>query len=809
MDAAPLADVLFVTDSEGVVRDVQGPLQTMFGRGRAEVLGQPLSMLIRPQNEALACCSAASGVHLALGRRDGGDFPVCINPTHAGSLCYLHVRPQGCIAHYAVSALASTPATVDDIASLHEALLESVSHAFISVGLDGRINFFNRAAQRMLGYRAEEVVSHHTPLLFHDPQEIAGLAERLAGERGPSAGAGMDVFFQRESQGEVVEAEWTYIRKDGSRFPVLLATMILRNARREVIGCLGVATDITERRKAEEKLRLSDEVFENSLEAIMVTDADNTIVAVNPAFVAVTGYSREEAVGANPRMLSSGRHDVGVYAAMWQELRERGVWAGEIWDRRKNGDVYPKWVTINALRDAQSGRATHYLAMFADLSERKRAEATIDFLAHNDPLTRLPNRTTLLVRLEQAIADARRQGHRLALLFIDLDRFKTINDTLGHPLGDRLLVAVAQRIAQTVRESDTLARLGGDEFVVVLPGIAREMDAAQLAIDISRILAEPFEIGAHQLHTAASMGISLFPHDGSDPETLMKNADTALHHAKARGRGNFQFYAAQMNESAAEHLALENGLRQALVRGEFELHFQPQMRIADRRLIGFEALIRWRHPGKGLLAPVVFIPLAEESGLIARIGEWVIGEACRQAVAWQATARAPVRVAVNLSVRQFAQPDLLGQVRRALDASGLAPALLELEITESALMESPEKAVEVLRELRAMGVCLALDDFGTGYSSLSYLKHLPINRLKIDRSFVSEIGVDANDTAIATATIALAHKLGLEVVAEGIETPAQLALLAAEGCDEGQGYYFSRPLAPALVAGFIEREAAA
>ncbi|MBN9421355.1 MAG: EAL domain-containing protein [Candidatus Accumulibacter sp.] len=686
MDAAPLADVLFVTDSEGVVRDVQGPLQTMFGRGRAEVLGQPLSMLIRPQNEALACCSAASGVHLALGRRDGGDFPVCINPTHAGSLCYLHVRPQGCIAHYAVSALASTPATVDDIASLHEALLESVSHAFISVGLDGRINFFNRAAQRMLGYRAEEVVSHHTPLLFHDPQEIAGLAERLAGERGPSAGAGMDVFFQRESQGEVVEAEWTYIRKDGSRFPVLLATMILRNARREVIGCLGVATD---------------------------------------------------------------------------------------------------------------------------LSERKRAEATIDFLAHNDPLTRLPNRTTLLVRLEQAIADARRQGHRLALLFIDLDRFKTINDTLGHPLGDRLLVAVAQRIAQTVRESDTLARLGGDEFVVVLPGIAREMDAAQLAIDISRILAEPFEIGAHQLHTAASMGISLFPHDGSDPETLMKNADTALHHAKARGRGNFQFYAAQMNESAAEHLALENGLRQALVRGEFELHFQPQMRIADRRLIGFEALIRWRHPGKGLLAPVVFIPLAEESGLIARIGEWVIGEACRQAVAWQATARAPVRVAVNLSVRQFAQPDLLGQVRRALDASGLAPALLELEITESALMESPEKAVEVLRELRAMGVCLALDDFGTGYSSLSYLKHLPINRLKIDRSFVSEIGVDANDTAIATATIALAHKLGLEVVAEGIETPAQLALLAAEGCDEGQGYYFSRPLAPALVAGFIEREAAA
>ena len=430
-------------------------------------------------------------------------------------------------------------------------------------------------------------------------------------------------------------------------------------------------------------------------------------------------------------------------------------------------------------------------------------------MARHDPLTRLPNRTTLLVRLEQAIADARRQGHRLALLFIDLDRFKTINDTLGHPLGDRLLVAVAQRIAQTVRESDTLARLGGDEFVVVLPGIAREMDAAQLAIDISRILAEPFEIGAHQLHTAASMGISLFPHDGSDPETLMKNADTALHHAKARGRGNFQFYAAQMNESAAEHLALENGLRQALVRGEFELHFQPQMRIADRRLIGFEALIRWRHPGKGLLAPVVFIPLAEESGLIARIGEWVIGEACRQAVAWQATARAPVRVAVNLSVRQFAQPDLLGQVRRALDASGLAPALLELEITESALMESPEKAVEVLRELRAMGVCLALDDFGTGYSSLSYLKHLPINRLKIDRSFVSEIGVDANDTAIATATIALAHKLGLEVVAEGIETPAQLALLAAEGCDEGQGYYFSRPLAPALVAGFIEREAAA
>lgn len=694
----------------------------------------------------------------------------------------------------------------DTPAALHEALLEGVNYGFISVDLDGRIAFFNRAAQAMLGYSAEEVVGRHSPLLFHEPEEIRRVAERLSQELGHPVAPDMGIFAAREALGRVTEEEYTYIRKDGSRFPVLLSVMALwggEGEQRQVIGYLGVVADITERRKAEEKLRLSNEVFENSPEAIMITDAENRIVTVNPAFTRITGYDPEDVVGENPRVLSSGHHDSSFYQQMWQSLGSHGVWQGEIWDRRKNGEVYPKWATINVLRDRHSNGVSHYLAMFSDISERKRAEETINFLAHHDPLTNLPNRFTLQARLQQALSDARRHETQVAVMFIDLDRFKVINDTLGHHVGDLLLIEVAKRVSGAVRETDTVARLGGDEFVVVLSGVTRAADAMQVALKINRLVAKPFWVADQELHTEASIGISLFPDDGDDVDALMKNADTAMYYAKAQGRGNFQFYAAEMNQSAVERLTLENRLRQALAKNEFELYYQPQVSLASGRIIGFEALIRWNHAEQGMISPGVFIPMAEDTGLILSIGEWVMRTACTEAQRWQEQGLQPLRVAVNLSVRQFRQKDLLQQVAGALAISGLDPALLELEITESAVMESPEKAIELLKNFRSMGVSLAVDDFGTGYSSLSYLKLFPINRLKIDRSFVSDIGVDPNDTAISTATIALAHTLGLEVIAEGIENSTQLNYLRAEGCNEGQGYLFNRPMPAEEVLPFV------
>jgi len=792
------ADAVLLTDARGRIRSANQAAAQLFGLEPAQLLQCTLPDLL---DESRTAPGSEASIYLTRGHRsDGETFPVCVTATPAageegGSCLQLHQQDQ----------MLQT-ADVRDMAALHEALLEGVNYAFISVGLDGRIIFFNRAAQAMLGYTADEVVGKHTPLLFHDPEEVALMSSRLSAELDLPVSSDMGVFYARESQGRVTQEEYTYVHKTGRRFPVLLAVMALwggSGEKRQIIGYLGVASDITERRRAEEKLRLSDEVFENSPEAIMITDAQNRIVTVNPAFTRITGYTRDEVVGENPRLLRSGHHDGDFYRQMWERLGNSGVWEGEIWDRRKNGEVYPKWATINVLRDRRTGQVTHYLAMFSDISERKRAEETINFLAHHDPLTNLPNRFTLQARLQQALTDARRHGTQVAVMFIDLDRFKIINDTLGHHVGDLLLIEVSKRISEAVRDSDTVARLGGDEFVVVLSGVHRATDAVQVALKISRQVVKPYWLAEQELHTAASIGISLFPADGEDVDSLMKNADTAMYFAKSQGRGGFQFYAAEMNQSAVERLALENRLRQALAKEEFELYYQPQISLANGELVGFEALLRWNHVEQGMISPAVFIPMAEETGLILGIGEWVLRTACEQACQWQRDGLPPLRMAVNLSVRQFRQKDLLQQVAGALALSGLEPALLELEITESAVMEAPEAAIELLKNFRGMGVSLAVDDFGTGYSSLSYLKLFPINRLKIDRSFVSDIGVDPNDTAISTATIALAHTLGLEVIAEGIENITQLNYLRAEGCNEGQGFLFSKPMAARQVPEFV------
>jgi diguanylate cyclase (GGDEF)-like protein/PAS domain S-box-containing protein len=564
----------------------------------------------------------------------------------------------------------------------------------------------------------------------------------------------------------------------------------------------GTVQDITQLKLAEEAIQLYANVFEHSGEAILISDSTNHILAVNPAFTRLTGYSIDEIRGKNPSILSSGQTPVETYQAMWTALQASGYWQGEIVDRRKDHSIYPKWISISAVRDIE-GNTTHYIASFTDITARKRAEAQISQLAYHDALTGLLNRFSLQGQLEQAMAMARRDQHELAVMFLDLDRFKAINDTMGHAVGDSLLNITAHRLNDSVRDSDIVARLGGDEFVVVLTEVDDAAAAAHVADKILHALAQPYRIGESELHSTASIGIAFYPNDGTDGETLMKNADTAMYHAKSLGRNNVQFFTPEMNRLAVKRLMLEQELRMALERKQFELHYQPQLDSRDGRIVGVEALVRWRHPRDGLVPPAEFIPVAEETGLILPLGEWVLDEACRQLRAWRDDGIKDVIMAVNLSAHQLHSPALLTQVAEMLEKHGLAGADLELEITESVAMHDPDASIGKLKALRGLGVRLSIDDFGTGYSSLSYLKLLPIHTLKLDQSFVRDIETDNNDVAICTATIALAHNLGLTVIAEGVETEAQRLLLTSHQCDFMQGYLFSKPLPAEAVLAFI------
>ncbi len=565
--------------------------------------------------------------------------------------------------------------------------------------------------------------------------------------------------------------------------------------------------DITDRKRTEENLYLFANAFEHSGEAILITDRDNRIVAANAALERHTGFTNAELVGRNPRLFASGHVSRDTYREMWSALHESGYWQGELWDRNKDGGVYPKWASISAIRN-NTGEVTHYIASYTDISERKAAEERIEFIAHHDVLTGLFNRYSLEERLEQALLAAQRQDGNLAVMFIDMDRFKNINDTLGHHTGDHLLVEIGRRLEREVRRSDIVARLGGDEFIVVLSEVESEMAVGGVADQLVKRLGEVYRLEDQILHITASIGISLYPDDGEDAETLMKHADAAMYFAKDKGRNSFQFFTPAMNLAIQERMTLENEMRRALEREEFELHYQP---ICDHRgkWQGLEALARWRHPERGLISPALFIPIAEESQLIVPFGEWVIEEACRQSAAWRNEAGFSLPISVNLSVHQLYSAELIGWIERLLSEYRIEEGGLKFEITESAAMENPDQAIQQLHRLRGAGLELAIDDFGTGYSSLAYLKQLPIQTLKLDRTFVGDIDRDENDAAISAATVALAHNLGLSVVAEGVETPAQLEFLVAHGCDYLQGYLFSRPLQPdAVLAHFIERRVA-
>ena len=564
-------------------------------------------------------------------------------------------------------------------------------------------------------------------------------------------------------------------------------------ARARLLGFLGVGAKLRHRNEDRERLRQAAAVFDCTREGVLVSDRQGLIVHVNRAFMEITGYQREEVLGRQPSMFKSGHHPSAFYEAMFQSLNSTGEWSGEIWNRRKSGEIYPQWQTIRAIQDDQ-GELNQYVAVFSDISAIKDSEHELAHLAHHDPLTDLPNRLLFTDRAEQALASAQTHKRGCALLLIDLDHFKIINDSLGHNVGDQLLKTVAERLRGLFGPGITLARLGGDEFAVLAESCPQLMQAAALAQRVIDGLKEPFRFDGHQLFINASIGISLFPSDALSAEQLLRNADSALFKAKSAGREGYALYTEELTAHAQHRVEMASELRRALEQQELRVYYQPVHDLQSSRLIGVEALVRWEHPQRGLVAPSEFIPIAERTGLIAEIDAWVMQQACQQMCQWLKAGTVLSFVAVNVSSRLFARRELYQQVAQVLHGTGLDPAFLELEVTESAVMEDPEVALEQMHRLRELGLRLAIDDFGTGYSSLLRLKRLPVQKLKIDQGFVAGLPWDDDDAAIVRVIIALAQSMGMQVHAEGIEQIEQAGFLLDHACDLGQGYWFGRPV---------------
>ena len=644
----------------------------------------------------------------------------------------------------------------------------------------------NKAFAEMTGYSSAEAVGQNMSFLKsgrHDAAFYVAMWETIL-----KNGAWHGEIWNRH--------------KNGTIHPHWLTISVVTDTGSKTTHYVGTYTDVTERKRAEEELALMAKVFTHSGEAIIITDANVRIVKTNATFSRLTGYAEEEVLGKNPKILSAGITPGEVYQEMWASLIKHGVWAGELWDRRKTGEAYQKWLSIAAITN-KDGQVSHYLGSFSDISERKASEARILHLAHHDALTQLPNRLSLLNRLAQVVNFAKRNNSHAEVMMIDLDRFKIINDTLGHHVVDQLLIEVANRLTQSVRESDIVARLGGDEFVVVLSDVDSVADAARIADKIVLTASAPYQIASNELRTSPSIGIALYPDDASEIGDLIKYADVAMYAAKAKGGRNYQFFTTQMSLAASSRMVIEADLRTALEQRQFLLHYQPQLDLRTGKLVGVEALIRWQHPGRGLIPPMEFIPIAEETGLISAIGDWVLTEACQQLKQWQNEGITHIRMSVNLSARQFSDRSLPDQIQSTLAEAGVAPGCLDLEVTESMAMASPDDTISMLRTLAGGGISLSVDDFGTGYSSLAYLKLFPLNILKIDRSFVKDIETDPNDADICDVIVLLAHQLGLEVIAEGVETEAQLKFLISIGCEKIQGYLLSKPLPADQAKDFI------
>ena len=666
----------------------------------------------------------------------------------------------------------------------YQSVIQASIDGFWIVDAAARILDANDAMCRMLGYTREELLGMSIPDIEAD-ESAADTAAHI--REMMTIGHVQFEARHKRKDGTVIDVEVSalYVASQGDRFFTFVR-------------------DITERKQMDQQLRIAATAFETQ-EGMLISDRDNVVLRVNQAFTDITGYSAGDVVGKTPSLLRSGRHDAAFYERMWQSLQDQDVWQGEIWNRRKNGEVYPEWLTITTVKD-RTGEVANYVATLTDITQRKAAEDEIKHLAFYDPLTQLPNRRLLLDRLQQALTSSARHNRHGALLLLDMDDFKSLNDTLGHDVGDRFLVEVARRLETCVREGDTVARQGGDEFVVILEDLSEDAVAAtqaeSVAVKILRAILQPYQLGlspgreppTRAYHCSVSIGITLFRGSSLTVDELMKRADTAMYQAKAAGRNTLRFYDPEMQRAVSARAVMDNDLREAVQMGQFVLYYQPQV---DERgnMTGAEALLRWQHPERGMVSPAHFIPLAEESGLILPIGHWVLESACTQLVAWSTRpGMSHLSVAVNVSARQFRSPDFVDQVSAVLDRTGADPQKLKLELTESLLLDNVEDTIAKMVALKARGVGFSLDDFGTGYSSLAYLKLLPLDQLKIDQSFVRDILTDPNDAAIARTIVALAQSMGLGVIAEGVESMEQQQFLAKQTCHAFQGYLFGRPM---------------
>lgn len=684
-------------------------------------------------------------------------------------------------------------------------LAENISDVIWSTNTAFRLDYISPSVTRVLGYRPEELIASGFSNVVAG-SDYKRFMSSIVRELTPRLECPEEAARLRE-EGYHRQTTVDCIKADGHKCPTEVRLSLMWDGNDRFLGLLGIVRDITEQRRTENRLRMAATVFENTTGAILVTDPAGYVVQVNENFIQITGYSADEIIDQTPMLLASDVLDEQFYPGILRILRQQGRWEGEIWMRRKNADQFPAWTGITAVHDNE-GDLVSYVCFFVDISERKASEARIETLAYYDALTGLPNRTLFQDRTKTALQLAERKGESLVVLFLDLDRFKPINDTLGHAAGDVMLKEVARRLSGCVRDSDTVARMGGDEFTILLAGQQNQERAMAAAIHVAEkiltVLAPAFVLQEREFFISASIGLALYPQDGVEPSTLLKNADTAMYHAKSIGKDTFQFYQAEMNATALDRVSLESDLRRALQDNMLELHYQPQFDCISGRLAGAEALLRWQHPERGAISPAVFVPIAEEIGLIGALGDWVMDSACRQMAEWRDSGHPLPRLAINLSGRQFTEVQLAAQVGRVLERYLLDPASIELELTESVLLQDVDETMQTLAALKALGVEIAVDDFGTGYSSLNYLKDFPIDTLKIDRSFIQAMRDQNRDTLLAQAIVAMARSLQLRVIAEGVETREQLALLVGFGCDEVQGFLLGRPMPAAdLAAQFL------
>jgi len=820
-DLYDFAPVGYITlERTGKIVEINLTGATILGRERARIIGMPLSAFLPPIElprlfehlKSVFRESGKSATQLRIQPREGNPLDVVLESIAVGS------ADGSGFCRTAIVDITKRKQAEDALRRAHEeleqrVLVRTAELAQVNTSLvESEARLAHAQAMAHIGSwewnleTGEQVWSDEMFRIFgFEPQAFKPHYERTLQSIHRDDRAPIRERLQRAlATGEMPEFEFRIIRPDQEQRVLHSRGEVIFSADGRALRAIGILQDITESKRTAEALQQAAVVFDNTDQGIIVADADFNIVAVNPAFTKITGYRPENVMGQNPQLLQSDRHDENFDRALWKSLGDEGHWQGEKWIRHKDGQIHPVWESITAVRNA-NGQRINYVSVFSDISPIKQAEERLQHLAHHDPLTGVPNRLLFDARLESALQRAKRHEHKLALMFIDLDRFKVVNDTLGHKAGDLLLQTIAQRLQGCIRAEDTVARLGGDEFTLILDEISRSEDAALVADQLLRTASLPTTVEGREIFPGASIGIGIYPDDGQNSRDLCKAADSALYLAKKRGRGQYQFYSAALTTRTLDLLALERDLRQALDRNEFILHYQPQVALDGGQIVGAEALLRWQHPELGLLAPDRFLAAAEDTGLIDPITNWVLRQACTQCVGWRATASPTMRVSVNLAARTLLHdPLLVAQVQSALADSGLRPEQLELEITEKAL-QTQQKSIDVLTALKGIGVTLAIDDFGTGYSCLSALKELPVDALKIDRSFVKDIPRDTSGAAISAAIITMGHNLNLRVIAEGVEEGDQLAFLRDNRCDEIQGNFLSEAVSAETLGAMIHR----